>query len=155
VKVTPDLSVPGHPNIFVIGDAAVLPKPIPGIGDAAKQAGRHAAKVIRARLEGNSTAMPFHYKHLGDIATIGRSRALIDFGWIRLTGWVGWWAWGIAHIYFLIGMKNRIFIALNWLWIYLTGYRSARLITQAGASPADGSAPAETADKPRRDSKAA
>jgi NADH dehydrogenase len=155
VKVTPDLSVPGHPNIFVIGDAAVLPKPIPGIGDAAKQAGRHAAKVIRARLAGNSTAMPFQYKHLGDIATIGRSRALIDFGWIRLTGWVGWWAWGIAHIYFLIGMKNRIFIALNWLWIYLTGYRSARLITQAGASPADGSAPAETADKPRRDSKAA
>ena len=74
--------------------------------------------------------MPFHYTHLGDIATIGRSRALIDFGWIKLTGWIGWWTWGLAHIYFLIGLKNRIFIALNWLWIYLTGYRSARLITQ-------------------------
>ncbi len=134
VKVNGDLSVPGHPNIFAIGDtmAAAMPdgKPVPGIGDAAKQGGRHAAKVIKARLAGDTTAMPFHYKHLGDIATIGRSRALIDFGWIRLTGWVGWWTWGLAHIYFLIGLKNRIFIALNWLWIYLTGYRSARLITQ-------------------------
>ena len=157
VKVADDLSVPGHSNIFVVGDAAVLPTPIPGIGDAAKQAGRHAARVIRARLDGITTAMPFHYKHLGDIATIGRSRALIDFGWIKLTGWLGWWVWGAAHIYFLIGLKNRIFIALNWLWIYLTGYRSARLITQdeTSASPADGSVTVGTADKPRRDSRAA
>ena len=137
-------------------------RPVPGIGDAAKQGGRHAAKVIKARLRGNITAMPFHYKHLGDIATIGRSRALIDFGWIKLTGWIGWWAWGIAHIYFLIGLKNRIFIALNWLWIYLSGYRSARLITQdmptpaaISAAPASGSATAGTADKPQPNSKAA
>ena len=134
VKVNGDLSVPGHPNIFAIGDtmAAAMAdgKSVPGIGDAAKQGGRHAAKVIKARLADDTTAMPFYYRHLGDIATIGRSRALIDFGWIRLTGWVGWWTWGLAHIYFLIGLKNRIFIALNWLWIYLTGYRSARLITQ-------------------------
>ncbi len=134
LKVNADLSVPGHPDIFAIGDtvSAATPegKPVPGIGDAAKQGGRHAAQVIKARLAGDAAAMPFHYRHLGDIATIGRSRALIDFGWIKLTGWVGWWVWGLAHIYFLIGMKNRIFIALNWLWIYLTGYRSARLITQ-------------------------
>jgi NADH dehydrogenase len=134
VKVNPDLSVPGHPNIFAIGDTmtATTPdgKPVPGIGDAAKQGGRHAAKVIKARLAGDRRPMPFVYKHLGDIATVGRSRALIDFGWIRLTGWIGWWAWSVAHIYFLIGLKNRIFIALNWLWILLTGYRSARLITQ-------------------------
>ena len=88
----------------------------------------------------------------------GRSRAVIDFGWIKLTGWIGWWAWGLAHIYFLIGLKNRIFIALNWLWIYLTGYRSARLITQdspTSALPGAGAAPGETAAAPRRDSKAA
>ena len=131
---------------------------MPGIGDAAKQGGRHAAKVIRARLRGDASAMPFEYKHLGDIATIGRSRALIDFGWITLTGWIGWWAWGLAHIYFLIGLKNRIFIALNWLWIYLTGYRSARLITQdapTSALRAGDPATAGKADMPQRDSKAA
>jgi NADH dehydrogenase len=86
--------------------------------------------VIKARLAGNTAEMPFAYQHLGDIATIGRSRALIDFGWIKLTGWVGWWVWGLAHIYFLIGLKNRISIALSWLWIYVSGHRSARLITQ-------------------------
>ena len=162
IKVNPDESVPGHPNIFAIGDTALLPKPIPGIGDAAKQAGRHAAKVIKARMRGDSSEMPFHYQHLGDIATIGRSRALIDFGWIQLTGWIGWWAWGLAHIYFLIGLKNRIFIALNWLWIYLTGYRSARLITQdtpsaanPSALPASDLATAGTADRPQPSSKAA
>ncbi|MBI4920990.1 MAG: NAD(P)/FAD-dependent oxidoreductase [Devosia nanyangense] len=134
IKVDDDLSVPGHPNIFAVGDTvtATTPggKPVPGIGDAAKQGGRHAARVIIARLLGDTAPMPFRYRHLGDIATIGRSRALIDFGWLTLTGGIGWWTWGLAHIYFLIGLKNRIFIALNWLWIYLTGYRSARLITQ-------------------------
>jgi NADH dehydrogenase len=134
IVVNPDLSVPGHPNVFAVGDTVAVKtpdgKPVPGIGDAAKQGGRHAARVIKARLRGRADDLPFRYSHLGDIATIGRSRALIDFGWLRLTGWIGWWAWGLAHIYFLIGLKNRIFIALNWLWIYLTGYRSARLITQ-------------------------
>ena len=157
VKVRDDLSVPGYPEIFAIGDTAALPRPIPGIGDAAKQAGRHAGRIIQARLRGNAGAMPFHYHHLGDIATIGRSRALIDFGWLRLTGWIGWWTWGFAHIYFLIGMKNRIFIALNWLWIYLSGYRSSRLITQDGPTPASAlpaadPAPAGTADTPQQGS---
>ncbi|MBL8599419.1 MAG: NAD(P)/FAD-dependent oxidoreductase [Devosia sp.] len=162
VKVNPDLSVPGHPSIFAVGDTvtAVMPdgKPVPGIGDAAKQGGRHAAKVIKARLRGEAAELPFHYRHLGDIATIGRSRALIDFGWLRLTGWIGWWTWGLAHIYFLIGLKNRIFIALNWLWIYLTGYRSARLITQdtpTSAVPSADPARAGTADRQPPDSKAA
>ena len=162
VKVNPDLSVPGHAEIFAVGDTVttVAPdgKPVPGIGDAAKQSGRHAAKVIKARLAGKSDDLPFRYRHLGDIATIGRSRALIDFGWLQLTGWIGWWTWGLAHIYFLIGLKNRIFIALNWLWIYLTGYRSARLITQdmpTSAARADGPAIAGTADKQPPDSKAA
>lgn len=138
VVVAPDLSVPGHPEIFVVGDTASVKgpggKPVPGIGDAAKQAGRHAARAIRARLEGRPVT-EFRYKHLGDIATIGRSAAVIDFGWVQLTGWVGWWAWGLAHIYFLIGLKNRLFVALSWLWIYLTGHRSARLITEAAPLP--------------------
>ena len=166
VKVNPDLSVPGHPNIFAVGDTVTTTTPdgklVPGIGDAAKQSGRHAAKVVRARLRGDTRGLTFHYKHLGDIATIGRSRALIDFGFLKLTGWIGWWAWGLAHIYFLIGLKNRIFIALNWLWIYLTGYRSARLITQDMPSPAGASevreadpASAGTADRRPPDSKAA
>ena len=134
IKVDADLSVPGHPKIFAIGDtvtAAVADgKPVPGIGDAAKQGGRHAAEGDQGAAARRHAAMPFHYAHLGDIATIGRREALIDFGWIKLTGWIGWWTWGLAHIYFLIGLKNRIFVALNWLWIYLTGYRSARLITE-------------------------
>lgn len=137
LKVEPDLTVPGSPNIFAVGDTVAVNankgKPVPGIGDAAKQGGRYAADVIRARLEGR-TLSPFQYRHLGDIATIGRSAAVIDFGWLQLTGWVGWWTWGLAHIYFLIGLKNRLSVALSWLWIYLTGHRSARLITQGEAA---------------------
>lgn len=136
VKVNTDLTIPGSPEIFAVGDVVTINankgKPVPGIGDAAKQGGKYAARVIAARLEGR-TVPPFAYKHLGDIATIGRSAAVIDFGWLQLTGWVGWWVWGLAHIYFLIGVRNRIFVALSWLWIYLTGQRSARLITQGEA----------------------
>jgi NADH dehydrogenase len=134
IRVESDLSVPGHPEIFAIGDTATITmpngKPVPGVADAAKQAGRHAARVILARLAGQQDAMPFRYHHAGDLATIGRRAAVIDFGWIKLRGFIAWWAWGFAHIYFLIGVKNRLFVALSWLWIYLTGQRSARLITQ-------------------------
>lgn len=135
IKVAPDLSVPGHAEIFAIGDTISVvsnSKPVPGVGDAAKQGGRHAARVIKARLRGEPPPV-FRYSHAGDIATIGRSAAVIDFGWIQLTGWVGWWAWGLAHIYFLIGLKNRVSVALSWLWIYLSGHRSARLITYSDA----------------------
>ena len=132
ILVEPDLTVPGSPNIFAVGDTVTIVgpngKPVPGVGDAAKQGGKHAARVIMARLKGETPPV-FRYSHAGDIATIGRSAAVIDFGWIQLTGWVGWWAWGLAHIYFLIGLKNRISVALSWLWIYLSGHRSARLIT--------------------------
>jgi NADH dehydrogenase len=136
IKVNPDLTVPGSPDILAVGDVVTIAankgKPVPGIGDAAKQEGRYAARLIKARLDGRSLP-PFAYRHLGDIATIGRSAAVIDFGFLQLTGWIGWWAWGLAHIYFLIGIKNRISVALSWLWIYLTGHRSARLITQGEA----------------------
>lgn len=137
VKVEPDLSVPGHPEIFVIGDTSTIAmpdgKPVPGVGDAAKQGGKHAAMVIRARLAGDTSSKPFRYRHAGDLATIGKRAAVIDFGWLTLKGWIAWWAWGLAHIYFLIDTKNRLTVALSWLWIYLSGQRSARLITQGDA----------------------
>jgi NADH dehydrogenase len=137
VKVEADLTVPGHPEIFVIGDTATITMPdgkaVPGVGDGAKQGGKHAARVIRARLGRFGKPMPFRYRHAGDLATIGKRAAVIDFGWIQLKGWIAWWAWGLAHIYFLIDTKNRLAVALSWLWIYLSGQRSARLITQGEA----------------------
>jgi NADH dehydrogenase len=138
VKVEPDLSVPGHPEIFVVGDTASIVKPdgkpVPGVAPAAKQAGAHAARVAVMRLAGNTSPAPFAYSHAGDLATIGKRSAVLDFGWTKLTGGLAWWVWGIAHIYFLVDVKNRIFVAMSWLWIYLTGQRSARLITH-GLAP--------------------
>jgi NADH:ubiquinone reductase (H+-translocating) len=137
VPVAEDLSVPGLPDVFVVGDTATISmpdgKPVPGVGDAAKQGGRQAARVIKARLKGDTRPLPFRYKHAGDLATIGKSAAVIDFGWLKLKGWPAWWVWGLAHIYFLIDTKNRLFVALSWLWIFLSGQRSARLITQGDA----------------------
>ncbi|TJV69498.1 MAG: NAD(P)/FAD-dependent oxidoreductase [Mesorhizobium sp.] len=134
VLVEPDLTVPGSPDIFVIGDTAHVlrpdGKPVPGVAPSAKQEGKHVAATIKARLAGDTAARPFQYRHAGDLATIGKRAAAIDFGWIKLTGWLAWWLWGIAHIYFLIDFRNRLAVSLSWLWIYLTGQRSARLITQ-------------------------
>lgn len=133
VMIAPDLTLPGHPEIFVVGDTARLDawngQPLPGIAPAAKQQGQHVADTIRARLEGKSEPRPFRYRHAGSLATIGKRAAVIDFGWIKLRGWLAWWIWGFAHIYFLIGLRNRLTVALSWLWIYTTGQRSARLIT--------------------------
>jgi NADH:quinone reductase (non-electrogenic) len=137
LKVEPDLTVPGHPEIFAIGDAAIVARPddrpVPGIAPAAKQEGAYVAATIRARLAGQSAPPPFRYRHAGDLATIGKRRAVIDFGWIKLRGALAWWLWGFAHIYFLIGVRNRLAVALNWLWIYARDQRSARLITRGGA----------------------
>jgi len=134
VLVEPDLTVPGSPDIFVIGDIAHVlrpdGKPVPGVAPSAKQEGRHVAETIKARLAGDTATRPFQYRHAGDLATIGKRAAAIDFGWIKLTGWLAWWLWGIAHIYFLIDFRNRLAVSLSWLWIYFTGQRSARLITQ-------------------------
>ncbi|MET0439361.1 MAG: NAD(P)/FAD-dependent oxidoreductase [Devosia sp.] len=141
VKVEPDLSVPGHPEIFVVGDTASIAKPdgkpVPGVAPAAKQAGAHAARAVLRQVAGDSTRAPFAYDHAGDLATIGKQAAVIDFGWLALKGWFAWWVWGIAHIYFLVDVKNRIFVAMSWLWIYLTGQRSARLITHGLAPTAE------------------
>jgi NADH dehydrogenase len=90
--------------------------------------GSYVARSIRAQIDGKHPK-PFRYRHYGNLATIGRSRAVIDFGWLRLRGWLAWWIWGSAHIYFLISMRNRALVALQWLWSYLTFQRGARLIT--------------------------
>ena len=106
---------------------------MPGIAPAAKQEGRYVAGVIRARCERKPAPGPFAYRNDGNLATIGKRAAIVDLGWIRLKGRLAWWTWGIAHVYFLIGLRNRLAVALSWLWIYSTGQRSARLITGADA----------------------
>ena len=135
VLVAKDLTAPNHPDIFVVGDtAAVLDdkgQPVPGIAPAAKQMGAYAARVIAARLAGAQPPGPFRYRHAGSLATIGRSAAIADFGWLKVTGWLAWWLWGVAHIYFLIDFRSRFIVAMQWFWSYLTFRRGARLITGA------------------------
>jgi len=137
VPVEPDLSVPGDPEVFVIGDAAKVEwkdgQPVPGIAPAAKQQGRYVAKVLRAAAKGRRKPKPFKYRHNGNLATIGRHSAVVDFGRIKLTGAPAWWLWGLAHIYFLIGVRAPLLVAIQWFWAYLTFGKGARLIT--GASP--------------------
>jgi len=139
MKVEPDLSVPGHPEIFVIGDTATINawrgSPVPGIAPAAKQMGLHVAQTIKRGLRGDTRSRPFRYRNSGNLATIGKRSAVIDFGWIKIRGRLAWWIWGLAHIYFLIGLRNRLAVALSWLWIYATGNRSACLITQVDHRP--------------------
>ncbi len=136
LEVLPDLTVPGHPDIFAIGDTVTIAgpdgKPVPGIAPAAKQQGRYAAATIKARLNGG-TLPPFRYKHAGSLAQIGKRLAVIDFGRIKLRGTIAWWIWGIAHIYFLIGLRNRLSVAISWLWIHARDQRAARLITQGSS----------------------
>ncbi|MDK4701286.1 NAD(P)/FAD-dependent oxidoreductase [Rhizobium sp. CNPSo 4062] len=132
--VDKELRAPGKDNIFIIGDTALVLRedgsPVPGIAPAAKQQGDYVAKVIRAKLAGKPMPGPFRYRHQGSLATIGKSAAIIDFGWLKLKGWIAWWVWGLAHIYFLIGVRWRIAVAWSWLWIYISRQHSARLITQ-------------------------
>jgi NADH dehydrogenase len=132
VKVGPDLGVPGRPEVFVIGDTAVVVdadgKAVPGIAPAAKQMGRYVAEVIAARAGSRATPEPFRYRHQGDLATIGRRAAVVKIGRFHLKGFIGWLFWGVAHVYFLIGLRNRAVVAFNWLWNYLTYQRGARLI---------------------------
>ncbi|MBM7048160.1 MULTISPECIES: NAD(P)/FAD-dependent oxidoreductase [Rhizobium] len=132
--VDKELRAPGKEDIFIIGDTASVLRedgsPVPGIAPAAKQQGDYVAKVIKAKLAGKPAPGPFRYRHQGSLATIGKSAAIIDFGWIKLRGWLAWWVWGLAHIYFLIGTRWRIAVAWSWLWIYISRQHSARLITQ-------------------------
>ncbi len=136
LQVLPDLTVPGHSDIFAIGDTVDIAdadgKPVPGIAPAAKQQGRYVAATIKARLRGGTLAA-FHYKHAGSLAQIGKRKAVIELGSIKLRGTIAWWIWGIAHIYFLIGLRNRLSVALSWLWIHARDQRAARLITQGSS----------------------
>jgi NADH dehydrogenase len=132
VAVNPDLTVPGNPEIVVIGDTAQIEGPqgpLPGVAPVAKQEGAYVAHLISARLAGRPAPPRFRYRDLGNLATIGRREAVVDLGWLRLTGRLAWLFWSVAHIYFLIGFRNRMAVALDWLWSYLTYQRGARLIT--------------------------
>ena len=136
LQVLPDLTVPDHPEIFAIGDTVAIAdsdgNPVPGIAPAAKQQGRYVAQAIKARLGGQPSA-PFRYRHAGSLAQIGKRLAVIDFGRFKLRGTLAWWIWGIAHIYFLIGLRNRLSVALSWIWIHARDQRAARLITQGSS----------------------
>jgi NADH dehydrogenase len=145
--VAPDLSAPGHPDVFVIGDTAALNdangNPLPGVAPVAKQQGQYLAKLLLARQAGK-TLPPFRYRDYGILATIGRKRAVIQMGRFRLTGFLAWVLWSVAHIYFLIGFRNRFVVALNWLWNYATFQRGTRLITgMSGAQVEELPLPAE------------
>ncbi len=133
VKIGPDLSVPGHPEIFVIGDAARCASPdgapLPGVAPVAKQQGIYVAKAIRQRAAGGPAPEPFSYRDEGMLATIGRGAAVANLRWIKLTGWIAWMFWGLVHIYFLIGFRTRMMVFLNWVWAYFTYGLGARLIT--------------------------
>ncbi|MEO8812207.1 MAG: NAD(P)/FAD-dependent oxidoreductase [Caulobacteraceae bacterium] len=132
VPVSPDLTVPGHPEVFVIGDTASIHdgagKAVPGLAAAAKQMGKYAGRAISAHVAGAAAPDPFRYRDEGSLAVIGRKAAVVDLGWLRLTGAVGWLFWSAVHIYFLIGLRNRVIVALTWLWSYATGKRGAWLI---------------------------
>ena len=133
VLVNENLSIPGHPNIFVIGDASYVKnrngKPLPGLAPVAKQEGNFVAEVIKKNIHNGKPPKKFYYKNRGYLATIGRADAIVDFGWFTLKGKIGWIFWSIIHIYFLIGFRNRLIVFINWLWSYLTFSKGARLIT--------------------------
>ena len=132
VIVAPDLTVPGHPEMFVIGDLAALRdkegKPLPGVAPVAIQQGRHAARNI-LRASRGLPPEPFHYLDRGSLATIGRAAAVADFGWIKFSGFFAWLSWLFIHIFFLIGFRNRFIVMFEWAWAYFTYQRAARLIT--------------------------
>lgn len=130
VVVGPDLTVPGHPEVFVIGDTAAVEHGdglVPGTSPAAIQMGKYVAKAIRARIAGRAAA-PFRYRDKGALATIGRSAAVADLGPLHFSGWPAWVAWLAIHIYFLIGFENRLLVMIQWSLNYITRNRSARLI---------------------------
>jgi NADH:ubiquinone reductase (H+-translocating) len=141
VAVTGDLSLPGHGDVFVIGDTAHVQdesgKPFPGIAPVAKQQGKYLAKLLQARIAGRPAPPPFRYRHAGNLATIGRTAAVADFGFLRLTGVIAWLVWGAVHIAYLVGFRNRVAVAFDWLWAYVTFQSGARLITEVEIDDAE------------------
>ena len=133
VLVNGDLSVPGHPEIFVLGDTASAMgddgKPLPGVAPVAMQQGRYVGRAIRARVEGRENPRPFKYFNKGNLATIGRSYAIADFGFARVSGFIAWVLWLGVHILYLIGFRNRLLVMVQWAWEYFTYEHGARIIT--------------------------
>ena len=134
VLVGTDFSVPAHPGVFAIGDTALYRdrdgRPLPGVAPVAKQQGDWVGRLIARRAAGRPDPAPFRYRDAGQLATIGRRAAVVDFGRLRVKGWLAWWFWGIVHVYFLINARSRMIVAIEWLWSYLTYDRGARLITR-------------------------
>jgi NADH dehydrogenase len=131
VHVNPDLSVPGHPRIFIVGDLASLTQDgrlVPGVGPAAIQQGKSAARNVVRDLR-RQPRKPFHYWNKGDLAVIGRSRAIADLGWIKFSGWFAWVFWLLVHIMYLVGFRNRIVVLYEWAYAYFTSQAGVRLIT--------------------------
>jgi NADH dehydrogenase len=133
VAVGPDLALPDDPGIFVIGDTAAATgadgRMLPGVAPVAKQQGAYVARVIAARVAGRSPPPWFHYRSYGNLATVGRRAAVADFGFVRVTGSLAWLLWGVVHVLFLIGFRNRLAVLIQWLWAYLTFESGSRLIT--------------------------
>jgi NADH:ubiquinone reductase (H+-translocating) len=149
IKVTPQLTVPAESDIYAIGDTVSVAgeggRPVPGIAPAAKQMGAYAGRSIDARIRGGSPDHAFRYRHQGNLATIGRKAAVADLGWIKLNGFPAWVLWALAHVWFLIGWRNRFIVALNWLWSYVTFERGARLITAAAQESQPAAPPSQLA----------
>jgi NADH dehydrogenase len=143
--VEPGLTVSGRPDIFAIGDTVFLAdakgRGVPGVAPAAKQQGEFVARAILSLLRGKTPRRRFRYRDFGMLATIGRQRAVINFGWLRLSGLPAWLIWSTAHLYFLVGFRNRLLVGMTWFWNYVTFERGARLIT--GIRPQDLAGPGE------------
>lgn len=148
VQVDGQLGIPGHPEVFVIGDLAAAqslgpdgkPRPVPGVSPAAKQMGAHAAHVILARLRGREdTLRPFRYRDYGALATIGRKAAVADLGWLQFSGYAAWLFWLFVHIYFLIGFRNRLVVLMDWAWAYWSFQRYARVVVEPAGHGASAS----------------
>lgn len=136
VMVRPNMSAPGHPDIFCIGDTAVVTGkgglPVPGVAPAAKQQGKHVGRIIAATVRNRKPPGRFVYKDYGNLATIGRKRAVADFGRTRLSGFSAWFVWSTAHLFYLADFRSRAVVGMQWLWSYVTFDRGARLITGLG-----------------------
>jgi len=147
VKVLPDLTVPGHPEVFVVGDTASAQqdgKPLPGVAQVAMQAGRYAGRLIARRLSGKAAPPPFRYFDKGNMAVVGKGFAIMQSGKIHLSGFFAWLAWAGIHIQFLATANLRISVFMQWVWTFLTGQRGSRLIVNHHATVTDPS-PTKTA----------
>lgn len=147
IRVEPDLSVPGHPEIFVLGDTALVTdengKPLPGLAQVAKQQGHHLGRALAANFQDGTPIPPFRFKNRGNTAIVGRHAAVFDFGRWQLKGWLAWLLWAIVHVWLLVGFEKRVLVTAQWLWRYVTYQRGARLITTEARVPL-----AETAPSP-------